>query len=172
MLKIQDLSLDNREKNLDLMCFPDLFPFCSNGQCDESRPIKLQEHEYIKCRLTCKHSQFRLNQQYLFYLLNNANIRQLSHGIYYKMNITDPRIRYTAAEYLEAMSKEILESDLNTMFASLRNTEQYWRRPRSDLSCMTQYYGPATWFLTLSPSEWLWDDLGEYIREANGKTLR
>jgi len=33
---------------------------------------------------------------------------------------------------------------------------------------MTQHYGPATWFLTLSPSEWLWDDLGEYIREVNG----
>jgi len=32
---------------------------------------------------------------------------------------------------------------------------------------MTQHYGPATWFLTLSPSEWLWDDLGEYIREDN-----
>jgi len=23
-------------------------------------------------------------------------------------------------------------------------------------------------FLTLSPSEWLWDELGEYIREVNG----
>jgi len=33
---------------------------------------------------------------------------------------------------------------------------------------MTQHYGPATWFLTLSPSEWLWDDLGEFIREVNG----
>jgi len=66
------------------------------------------------------------------------------------------------------MSKEVLESDLNTIFLSLRNTEQYWRRPRSDLSCMAQYYGPATWFLTLSPIEWLRDDLGEYIREANG----
>jgi len=61
MLKIQDLPL-KREKNLDLMCFPDLFPFGSNGQCDESRPIKFQEHEYIKCRLTSKHPQFRLNQ--------------------------------------------------------------------------------------------------------------
>jgi len=33
---------------------------------------------------------------------------------------------------------------------------------------MTQHYEPATWFLTLSPSEWLWDELGEYIREVNG----
>jgi len=32
---------------------------------------------------------------------------------------------------------------------------------------MTQHYGSATWFLTLSPSEWLWEDLDEYIREVN-----
>lgn len=66
------------------------------------------------------------------------------------------------------MSKELLESNLSTIFASLRNTDQYWRKPRNDLNCMTQHYGPATFFLTLSPSEWLWEDLGEYIREANG----
>ncbi|XP_029162230.1 uncharacterized protein LOC114933816, partial [Nylanderia fulva] len=71
------------------------------------------------------------------------------------------------AEYLDAMSKELLESNLSTIFATLRNTEQYWCKPRNDLNCMTQHYGPATWFLTLSPSEWLWEDLGEYIREVN-----
>ncbi|XP_036140876.1 uncharacterized protein LOC118644972 [Monomorium pharaonis] len=84
------------------------------------------------------------------------------------MNITDPRSRYTAAEYLDAMSKDALESNLNTIFSSLRNTEQYWRQPRNDLDCMTRHYGPATWFITLSPSEWLWDNLGDYIREVNG----
>jgi len=33
---------------------------------------------------------------------------------------------------------------------------------------MTQHYGLATWFLTLSPTKWLWEDLGEYIHEVNG----
>jgi len=84
-------------------------------------------------------------------LLNNANIRQLSRGIYHKMNIINSR--YTAAEYLEAMLKELLESNLNTIFSALRNTKQYWRRLRSDLECMTQHCRPATWFLTLSPTE-------------------
>jgi len=50
------------------------------------------------------------------------------------------------------MSKELLESNLNTIFSAFRNTEQYWRRPRNDLQCMTQHYGPVTWFLTLSPT--------------------
>lgn len=128
MLKIQDLPLDNREKALDLLCFPDLYPFGVNGQHDESRPMKLHDHEFIKCRLKSKHPQYRLNQQYLFYLLNNANIRQLRRGIYHRMNVTNLRDRYTASEYLEAMHKDLLESNLNTIFSNLRNTEQYWRR--------------------------------------------
>ncbi|XP_067215692.1 uncharacterized protein [Linepithema humile] len=167
MLKIQDIPMDNREKCLDLLCFPDLYPYGINGE-HADREVKLHDHEFIKCRLMSKHPQYRLNQQYLFYLLNGTIIRQLKRGIYHKMYTTNQRARYTAKEYLEAMSKDLLESDLSTIFASLRNTEQFWRRPRSDLNCMTHHYGPATWFLTLSPGEWLWEELGEYIREVNG----
>jgi len=36
MFKIQDSPLDNREKNLDLLCFPDLYPFSINGQYDDN----------------------------------------------------------------------------------------------------------------------------------------
>jgi len=72
----------------------------------------IHDHEFIKCRLMSKHSQYRLNQQYLFYLLNS--MRQLSRGIYHKMNVINPQVRYTAAEYLKAMSKELLESDVTS----------------------------------------------------------
>jgi len=34
---IQDLPLDNREKDLDLLCFPDLYLFGINRQC-QTRP--------------------------------------------------------------------------------------------------------------------------------------
>jgi len=74
-------------------------------------------------------------------LSNNANIRQLSHSIYHKMNVTNLRDRYTASE---AMHKDLLESNLTSIFSTLRNTEQYWRKPRSDLNYMTQHYGSAT----------------------------
>jgi len=104
-------------------------PFGINGQ-HEIRQVKFYDYEFVKCRLTSKHPQYRLNQQYLFYLLNDANIRQLSRGIFHKMNVSNPRIRYTAAEYLDAMSKKLLESNLtmSTIFSTLRNMEQYWRK--------------------------------------------
>ncbi|XP_070517886.1 uncharacterized protein [Cardiocondyla obscurior] len=119
MLKIEELPINNREKSLDLLCFPDLFPFGKNGQ-HENRKIRLLDHEYIKLR-----------------------------------------------DYLKAVQNELLEANINAIFSTLRNTEQFWRKPKNDLNCMIHHYGPATWFLTLSPSEWLWEDLEEYIREIN-----
>jgi len=100
MLMIQNLPLNNREKDLNLL-FPRFYPFSVNGQC-QIRPIKLYDYEFIKCRLKSKHPQYKLNHQYLFYLLNNANIRQLS-DIYHKLNVTNLQERYTASEYLKAL---------------------------------------------------------------------
>ena len=86
------------------------------------------------------------------------------------MNVTKLRDRYTVKEYLEEylkeLHKELLETDFNTIFSTLRNTEQYWCRSRNNLECMVQHYGPATFFITLSPNEWLWNNLGEYIRQS------
>ena len=57
--------------------------------------------------------------------------------------------------------KEELENDMSTVFSRLRNTKQFWRIPRNNLNCMVDYYGALTWFLTLSPAEWLWPDLNK-----------
>jgi len=60
------MPLDTREKNLDLMCFPDLYSFGMYGQ-HETRQVKLHDCEFIKCRLIFKHPQYRLNPQYFIY---------------------------------------------------------------------------------------------------------
>lgn len=135
MLKIQDMPLDNCHENLDLQCFPHLYPYGCNGQ-NQDRSRRLTQAEFIKSRLMSKYSQYRQDQQYLFYLLNDSNIRQLNSGIYYKFNITNPSERFTAASYLEKLSRQELEGNLNAIFSRLRNTEQYWNRPKNDVSCM------------------------------------
>ncbi|XP_048514295.1 uncharacterized protein LOC125501742 [Athalia rosae] len=168
MLRIHDEPLDNREKMIDLQCFPHLYPYGCNGQ-HEDRPERLTHFEFIELRLMSKHSQFRTDQQYLFYLLNDANNnRQLNSGIYYKLDIINPRERFTAASYLSKLSKKELEGNLNATFARLRNAEQYRSQPRNGVSCITYNYGAAAWFLTLSPSKWLWSDMTEYLRKVGG----
>ena len=166
MLKIEDVPLDNRYKYLDVMCFPDLYPEGVNRQ-REDRNVSLPEYLFIRTRLMSKHSRFRLNLQYLFFLLNDATNRQVKTGLYYTMMVANARERYTAGRYLNELKGEQLESNLMSIFVKLRNTEQFWRQPSNNVKCMTLHYGPATWFLTLSPSEWKWSDLCEYLREMN-----
>ncbi|XP_043288385.1 uncharacterized protein [Venturia canescens] len=166
MLKVHAEPLDNRYKLLDFLCFPCEYPDGVNGEYEE-RPVHLSSFEYAKVRILSRNNQFRLNQQYLFFLLNAQTIRQLSSGIYHKLNVTDGRVRYTSASYLDQLGKGELEGNLSTIFSKLPNTEQYWKKPRNDLNCMLFYYGPPTWFFTLSPSEWQWDRLTEFLRERN-----
>ncbi|KAI5733727.1 hypothetical protein M8J76_015236 [Diaphorina citri] len=170
MLKVNAAPIDSRERQIDVLCFPDLFVEGRFGQF-HNRFVKLTSAEFIKTVLTSADARFRLNQQYLFYLLHDANMRQLSAGIFYKLNVTNQHEKLTAASYLDKISNDELEGDLQAIFGRLRNTEQFWKKPRSDVICMTKNYGPATWFLTISPSEWDWDDLGKYIREVNGADM-
>lgn len=104
--------------------------------------------------------------------MNDANLRQLNAGIYYKLNVTNRNQKITTQDYLEKLQKDELEGDLMAIFSRLQNTEQYWKKPRSDVAWMTRHYGPATWFLTISPSEWMWTDLADYIKEINGPDVK
>ncbi|KAL7298906.1 hypothetical protein TKK_0008012 [Trichogramma kaykai] len=166
MLKVHAELLHNKTKDLDCLCFPDLFPTGVEGQ-RASRFVTLRDAEFIKSKLMSVYLHFRTHKQYLFYALNDNNMRQLSAGIYHKLNIVDPKQRFTAFDCINAANVEAINKNLDTIFARLRGTASYWKMPRSNLRKMSDEYGPATFFMTISPEEWMWPDLGKYICEAN-----
>ena len=81
LLSIKEDALDNRENYLDVMCFPVLFP---TGQFGEHHPhqVKLRHSEYVKSRLLNKDAHFRKDPQYVFYLLWQKEMREISSGVY------------------------------------------------------------------------------------------
>ncbi|KAL7304788.1 hypothetical protein TKK_0003013 [Trichogramma kaykai] len=166
MLKVHAELLHNKTKDLDCLCFPDLFPTGVDGQ-RASRFVTLRDAEFIKSKLMSVYPHFRTHKQYLFYALNDNNMRKLSAGIYHKLNIVDPKQRFTALDCINAANVEAINKNLDTIFARLRGTASYWKMPRSHLRKMSDEYGPATFFMTISPGEWMWPDLGKYICEAN-----
>ena len=166
LLRVNEKPIDMGCKNLDLLCFPDLFPHGCGGQHD-SREVSLGPADYIKTLLQSRDPRFRRNVQFIFFHLHQSTLRQISSGVYHKLKIVRATERMTASRYLQMLENEELEGDLCSIFARLRNSEQYWMRPRNELNSMCFYYGPATWYLTLSPSEWTWEDLGEYLRKIN-----
>ncbi|KAL7290831.1 hypothetical protein TKK_0015569 [Trichogramma kaykai] len=167
MLKVFARPIDYRSNNLDLLCFPDLYPTGINGQY-EFRNVKLRDFDYIRARLTSIHSRFRTNKQFLFFSLYNNTMRQLNGGIFHKLNITNPKYKCTAGELLANINNTEYSSNIMSIFARLRGTQAYWSRVRNDINCMMFEYGPVTWFITFSPGEWMWSGLREFIRTVNG----
>jgi len=165
MLKVNENPIDQRDIELDLKCFPTLYPFGSGGQY-VSRPIKISASEFIKTKMMSINSIFRTNSQYLFFLLHESNIRALKAGIYHKLNVSNTKEKLTSSECLKRLESNELEGNL-TIFARLRNTSQYWLTPRSDIEIMITWYGPVTFFLTLSPAEYNWERLDKYLRKVN-----
>jgi len=89
-------------------------------------------------------------------------------SIYHKLNITSATEKLTSAECLKRLQNNELEGNLTTIFGRLRNTNQYWLNPRSDIELMITWYGPVTFFLTLSPAEYNWKQL--FLRKINNDT--
>ena len=125
LLRINESPIDVRCKQLDMLCFPDLFPHGCGGQY-ESREVPLGPADYIKALLKSRDPRFRRNIQFLFFHLHQATLRQISSGVYHKLKIVRATEKLTAARYLNMLENEELEGDLCSVFARLRNSEQYW----------------------------------------------
>eukprot|EP00731_Ephydatia_muelleri_P010648 Em0005g1234a len=81
MLNVKDDPIQSRQTHLDVMCFPTLFP---SGQFGEFHPRDkpVSASEYAKSRLLNKDPRFRKDPQYIFFLLWQQEMRQISAGIY------------------------------------------------------------------------------------------
>ena len=80
LMNMQEEPIDSRQKYLDVMCFPTLFPDGNFGKYHD-RQKKISHSEYIKSRLLNKDSRFRKDPRYVFYLLWHKELREVSAGV-------------------------------------------------------------------------------------------
>ena len=167
LLSVKEDPIDNRQQYLDVMCFPTLFPTGKFGE-HHPRAVKLSHSEYIKSRLLNKDSRFRKEPQYVFYLLWQKEMRELSAGIYNLLKCTrsQPMTVSTLLNQVKT-SDDTLEANLCTMLQSVRGTKQYWFIRQSELRCMIREWGSPTFFLTFSCAEYEAQDITNYLRRVN-----
>ena len=167
LLYIKENPLDNRQKYLDVMCFPTLFPDGRFGEYHD-REVKLTASEYAKSRLLNKDARYRKNPQYVFYLLWQKELRDLSAGIYSFLKSTrgQPMAVGSLINKLN-VSDEVLEGNLSTVLQTIRGSKQYWFTRQSEVKCMIREYGSPMIFLTLSCSEYSSPDIAEYLHKVN-----
>ena len=167
MLNVKDDPIQSRQKHLDVMCFPTLFP---SGQFGEFHPRDkpVSASEYTKSRLLNKDSRFRKDPQYVFFLLWQQEMRQISAGIYNVLKSTS-KGKMPVHEFLARVSKsdENVEANLSTIFQSVRGTKQYWFHKSSELKCMLREYGSPSVFLTFSCAEYDSEHIARYLRKVN-----
>ena len=167
VLSVNEDALDNRQKYLDVMCFPVLFP---TGQFGEHHPrrVKLSHSEYVKSRLLNKDSRFRKDPQYVFFLLWQKEMREISAGVYNLLKSTRRQPMSVSALLHNVQTRdEHLEANLCTMLQSVRGTKQYWFARQSELRCMIRAWGSPTLFLTFSCAEYESADIDRYLRKVN-----
>ncbi|KAL5505298.1 hypothetical protein EMCRGX_G006706 [Ephydatia muelleri] len=140
MQNVKDSPIESRQRHLDVMCFPTLFP---SGQFGEFHPrdIHLSASEYAKSRLLNKDSRFRKDPQYVFFLLWQQEMRQISAGIYNVLKTTS-KGKVPVREFLSRVSNsdELVEANLSTIFQSVRGTKQYWFHKRSVLGVVLHFF--------------------------------
>ena len=144
VLSIKEDPLDNCENFLDVMCFPVLFP---TGQFGEHHPrqVKLSHSEYVKSWLLNKDPCYRKDPQYVFFLLWQKEMREISAGVYNLLKSTRRQpMSVSALLHGVATRNEHLEANLCTMLQSVRGTKQYWFAKQSELRCMIRASGPPT----------------------------
>ena len=158
LLHVEEEPLDNRQKFLDVMCFPTLFPDGKFGKY-HPRSVKISHSKYIKSRLFNKDPRFRKEPRYIFCLLWQKEMREISAGVYNLLKSSKSH-SMTVGNLLDKVgaNDEHLESS---------GTKQYWYVRQSDLRCMVREYGSPTLFLTFSCAEYESYDIVSYLRSLN-----
>ena len=141
LLSVTEDPIDNTQQYLDVMCFPVLFPTGKFGEF-HPRQEKLSHSEYIKSRLLIRDSRFCKAPQYVFYLLWQKEMRELSAGVH-NLPKTTRRHPMSVSMFLDSVeaSNEHLEANLSTIFQLVHGTKQYWFLRQSELKCMIREWG-------------------------------
>ena len=172
LTNVKEDAMSNRFKYLDVLCFPTLFP---SGRFGESHPCKIPitASEFAKSHLLNKDARFRKDDQYVFYLLWQKEMRELAAGIYNLLKGTRQH-SMPVGEVIDNLShsNREIEGNLSTVFQCMRGSKQYWFLRRSEVLCMVREYGSPTLFLTLSCAEYNSVEISTYLRKVNNVSER
>ena len=167
MLEIESAPVASYDARLDLLAFPEIFPYGIGGRKD-SRSIKINEATYEKTHVLTADSYKRRNQQYLFFNLQQREHRTMKEGLFTATN-SKANQKLTKETFLTAVEKQ--DTDLlkkvSSVLRKLPSQNEFWRDVKTKVVNMTDQFGPATFWMTFSPGEYEDEDLHKYLVEAN-----
>ena len=162
------------DNNFEVLSFPDFFPggFGAYNMEEEEEPreqeIKLRR--YINQRLLNKDAKFSQNAEYIFAFQYATEIQQLQGAMNMALKRQTTQGRRVNAGDLRNFNtvNQLIWKDIAYKFMKqIRGTPAYWQQQLYDTLAMLRTFGTPTWFLSLSPAEFLWPE----ITQAVGKKM-
>ena len=171
LLKIDSEPFSYKVLNIDMMAFPNIFSKGKGGQ--DCKRVYLTHKMYEKTRLLSGNGAVRRNMQYLFYLLQVSEKRLINQGVYNTIKNVKFLGQKNVGQLLKMMKEgnNDIERNLNRVVSKIPNSPSYWNAPRSQLKCLSETHGPATFFITFSPGEYDWEDMHTYLGKHNKDLL-
>lgn len=165
--KVVSTPLTDRDKNLDHLCFVDIFPYGRGGMYDD-RTSRVQPAMYIKWLLRNSNPIARRNIQFLFSAIHNKDVRAIDSGIFASIRTSSmPNLNAQILKDKIKKNDRQLEANLSTTLSAVRGSKQYWSTKCSDLKLFDEKFGPATFFLTLASAEYNWLNLHQFLINQN-----
>ena len=167
-LKVTGNIIPESEEDLDLACFPVLFPKGQYGK-DHRRPLKVRGPEYYKYRLNHVDPRFRMDKTWMFHA-NYAKLnKQIGQGTFYATKTGHFAPDLNAGKWCKMATEKTgpLGQSLEAGLQKIRGTKEYWGPIASDLAAYDEQFGPCTFFVTLSCAENRWAELRKVMLLRN-----
>ena len=160
------------DNDFEVLAFPDLFPGGFGGfdvLSPRDRDINLRR--YVNQRLLNKDPRFSQNCEYIFAFQYATEIKQLRTDMHMALKRRSSEGRKLNAGDMRNFEKvnQLVWKDIAYKFMKkVRGTPAYWQSQLFDTLAMLRTFGTPTWFISLSPAEFLWP---EFI-QAVGKRMQ
>ena len=167
MINVDSKLVETHAANLDCEAFPEVFPFGMGGRTAD-RAEKIDDAFFEKAHLLTSDSYAPTNQEHIFFMAQQREIRDLKAGIFNvlhsKSNAILTKGNLTSAA--KAKDPELLKKVSNVL-RKVPSQKEFWNDVKTKAEQMVSEYGPATFWATFSPGDYDDVDLHQYLKEMN-----
>ena len=155
------------DEDFERLAFPDLFPLGS-GDFDINlvRESELNLRRYVNQRLLNKDARFSQNMEYIFAFQYATEIKQLKSDMQMALkrrNKDGKRITAGDLKNFQIVNQMVYKDIAYKFMKKVRGTPAYWQSALMDTLAMLRTFGTPTWFLSLSPAEFLWPEFTQAV---------
>ena len=121
---------------------------------------------YINQRLLNKDARFSQNSEYIFAFQYATEIQQLqgAMNMALKWQTTEgQRVNAGDLRSFEKVNQMIWKDIAYKFMKQIHGTPAYWQQQLMDTLAMLRTFGTPTWFLSLSPAEFLWAEMTQAV---------